>query len=547
MAAARDASEERGTEANGNSGGRTSPRRRGRDRRGVDAKSGGGNGSRGTHGRRREREAGNARAEEPLTCAACLRGTALLLFGDENDDESAPNGSRGGSSGSNSGRKAKDAPGRYLVTNAAGVSSTAALGEPYTVLEAGTFVDVSELVHGVKEQRLRGRIVEPPGWISILDTSAEDPFRWAERQVDEADSADATSGSGGRRGNLVLDCPPIGCTGLELQVLRVDFAKGSGPWTSDNPQRNMFAPKVVLRVELPTRDGAVDVVADDAGAFPQLNPEHPLCQAGARGLLLVGDGSGTAGRCKVLVGRSDSSPGAAPAGLVPESTLHTVLLQERGDRPRRTLGEIELSARWLVAAPNEAAPASPAKEGSSAAEKPADPKPLFQEFDRRRGFLLLAPPPPPPAGANGMTLELQVLRVARDGSTWSGMGLAAALTEAFPLDASLVEKPGDGQREALRAEKDGRFRPLRPDSPLLSGGDAASGILQVAAGGVRGTEAAGCCGVLVDRSLPCSSRAQAHTALLLASTGEDASKLADAPAVGEITVRACWVPDAAGT
>lgn len=62
-------------------------------------------------------------------------------------------------------------PGQYVVTNnmvavTTGVASSSPILGP---LLAGTRINILEVVHQNDEQRVRGRIDNPPGWISLLD------------------------------------------------------------------------------------------------------------------------------------------------------------------------------------------------------------------------------------------------------------------------------------------------------------------------------------------------------------------------------------------
>jgi len=79
--------------------------------------------------------------------------------------------------------KAEDAPGIYAIVRSAAVVPTVHMSGTKEItisLKAGDIVEVVEVVHHEGENRLRGRIANPPGWISLLDL--EDGYRWAERQ-----------------------------------------------------------------------------------------------------------------------------------------------------------------------------------------------------------------------------------------------------------------------------------------------------------------------------------------------------------------------------
>ncbi|CAK0800426.1 unnamed protein product [Prorocentrum cordatum] len=73
-----------------------------------------------------------------------------------------------------------DAPGLYCLTNGALVTAAAATASPEVArLGQGSTVRVLEVRRLADAQRVRGRIENPPGWISLLDLS--DGFRWVER------------------------------------------------------------------------------------------------------------------------------------------------------------------------------------------------------------------------------------------------------------------------------------------------------------------------------------------------------------------------------
>ena len=59
----------------------------------------------------------------------------------------------------------------------AGKILATALGPPYMPLLVGSVVNVVEIKHLPEEKRVRGRILEPAGWISLLntDTGSEAP------------------------------------------------------------------------------------------------------------------------------------------------------------------------------------------------------------------------------------------------------------------------------------------------------------------------------------------------------------------------------------
>lgn len=82
----------------------------------------------------------------------------------------------------------KDRPGVYAVLRRAAVVPTVHMSgtkEIRVELKAGDLVEVVEVVRNPGEARIRGRIANPPGWISLLDL--EDGHRWAERQEGRPD------------------------------------------------------------------------------------------------------------------------------------------------------------------------------------------------------------------------------------------------------------------------------------------------------------------------------------------------------------------------
>mmetsp|Transcript_139091 Transcript_139091/g.444239 ORF Transcript_139091/g.444239 Transcript_139091/m.444239 type:complete len:268 (-) Transcript_139091:529-1332(-) len=74
----------------------------------------------------------------------------------------------------------QDFLGLYIMQEQAGVTSDAPAGSAMIGrVEKGMRVRALEVVHCPGEQRVRARIAEPAGWISLLDTS--DGYRWAVR------------------------------------------------------------------------------------------------------------------------------------------------------------------------------------------------------------------------------------------------------------------------------------------------------------------------------------------------------------------------------
>lgn len=79
-----------------------------------------------------------------------------------------------------------DRPGPYKVEQESIVNTvadyTSALAQEVTRLKVGTIVNVLEVMRRDDLKRVRARIAEPEGWISLLDTS--DGYRWAKRHLD---------------------------------------------------------------------------------------------------------------------------------------------------------------------------------------------------------------------------------------------------------------------------------------------------------------------------------------------------------------------------
>lgn len=81
-----------------------------------------------------------------------------------------------------------DRPGIYAIIQRAAVVPTVHMSGTKEIrqeLKAGDLVEVLEVVRNPGEQRIRGRIANPPGWISLMDL--EDGHRWAERQEGRPD------------------------------------------------------------------------------------------------------------------------------------------------------------------------------------------------------------------------------------------------------------------------------------------------------------------------------------------------------------------------
>merc|ERR1712060_292231 len=80
--------------------------------------------------------------------------------------------------------KPKDAPGRYMVLKRTAVQLTAKVGsQKFATLEPGCEVSVVEVVDSTEDRRVRARVEEPAGWISLLNT--ESGLRWAEKVEEE--------------------------------------------------------------------------------------------------------------------------------------------------------------------------------------------------------------------------------------------------------------------------------------------------------------------------------------------------------------------------
>ncbi|CAK0882695.1 unnamed protein product [Prorocentrum cordatum] len=92
--------------------------------------------------------------------------------------------------------KPQDAPGRYIVLKRTAVQLTAKVGsQKFATLEPGCDVKVVEVVDSTEDKRIRARVEEPAGWISLLNT--ESGHRWAERVEEEeaVGPADPKAGS----------------------------------------------------------------------------------------------------------------------------------------------------------------------------------------------------------------------------------------------------------------------------------------------------------------------------------------------------------------
>jgi len=75
-----------------------------------------------------------------------------------------------------------DAPGQYhIMVDATAVGETRWLGDVIEELNYGDIVDVLEVVWNHEDQRIRGRIAQPAGWISLCCTDEGNHRRWAEK------------------------------------------------------------------------------------------------------------------------------------------------------------------------------------------------------------------------------------------------------------------------------------------------------------------------------------------------------------------------------
>lgn len=81
-------------------------------------------------------------------------------------------------------KKPKDRPGPYVIIKKAGVMRTqeTAKGSVVAELEVEQKIEVIDIVHLEKENRVRAQIVEPPGWITLVNL--ESNTRWAEHADD---------------------------------------------------------------------------------------------------------------------------------------------------------------------------------------------------------------------------------------------------------------------------------------------------------------------------------------------------------------------------
>jgi len=87
----------------------------------------------------------------------------------------------------------EDGLGTYVVTHEhAAVTAGVHLSSPVDFLSAGAYVNVLEVVRCPEQNRIRGRIEKPDGWISL--ENLEDGYRWAVRQsISDAATETTTS------------------------------------------------------------------------------------------------------------------------------------------------------------------------------------------------------------------------------------------------------------------------------------------------------------------------------------------------------------------
>eukprot|EP00929_Paragymnodinium_shiwhaense_P028977 TRINITY_DN16709_c0_g1_i1.p1 TRINITY_DN16709_c0_g1~~TRINITY_DN16709_c0_g1_i1.p1 ORF type:complete len:1261 (+),score=294.99 TRINITY_DN16709_c0_g1_i1:96-3878(+) len=101
---------------------------------------------------------------------------------------------------------AEDAPGTYIITHPdTGVLARVdASNEVIATIAKGSKVEILEVVKLPALQRIRGRLADPAGWISLMDTS--DGYRWA--VADRPAKSGGTSSSAGHDNALRPPPPP---------------------------------------------------------------------------------------------------------------------------------------------------------------------------------------------------------------------------------------------------------------------------------------------------------------------------------------------------
>jgi len=83
-----------------------------------------------------------------------------------------------------------DAPGLYeIVKDYTAIGPDYRLGQVTAELTIGTVVEVVEVVWNQVEERVRGRVAYPPGWISLYSTAPGDFRRWARQVAEEVDAS----------------------------------------------------------------------------------------------------------------------------------------------------------------------------------------------------------------------------------------------------------------------------------------------------------------------------------------------------------------------
>lgn len=105
-------------------------------------------------------------------------------------------------------KAAEDAPGPYTLIKAAGVMPTlhTAKGSVTRELRVGDVINVVEVVRLEEEKRVRARVEDPPGWISLLNM--ESGTRWAVpgKQVPQLDASMMTQTS-----SVFANAAAVGC------------------------------------------------------------------------------------------------------------------------------------------------------------------------------------------------------------------------------------------------------------------------------------------------------------------------------------------------
>lgn len=83
------------------------------------------------------------------------------------------------------GELVEDLPGTYrILADGTAMGPTLELGDVVQELPAGELVEVVEVAATADLRRMRGRLLSPPGWISIRSLEPGDTRRWAVRLAD---------------------------------------------------------------------------------------------------------------------------------------------------------------------------------------------------------------------------------------------------------------------------------------------------------------------------------------------------------------------------